>query len=346
VGETETIISRLNAVLSSPNPVAVFRDLRDHRERTTVLRNRVALTRKTLAAIDARATKQYDSGELEQVRARRRDLERSLGASPTEQEDIQKRQMLVVNQFSDLGRELSRLEVDLLGMEARITATDRFMTHSMKGQNTESTNAVRAELVTQKAAIADYRKRMKELGLQIETGKLQVGVGDQDFQREAALRKEYNDLVERERQILHGLGAQLDPQVDAAFQRVANVEVMLDQHDQLIDAIVAERSNEMRQVLDEEGAKLTGYRTRLASLEGESEEVVGGIALDNYRKVRQRFYDLVLRADVGVIDVSWAVREEHRVRGEALARERARALQALQDEYRDIMDEQRGSTGP
>jgi len=187
---------------------------------------------------------------------------------------------------------------------------------------------------------------VKELALQIETGRLQVGVGDQDFEREAALRKEYTALVEQERQILRGLGATLDPKVDAGFQRVAGVEAMLDQHDQLIDAIVAERSNEMRQVLDEEGAKLTGYRTRLASLEGESEEVVGGIALDNYRKVRQRFYDLVQRADVGVIDVSWAVREEHRVRGEALSRERARALKALEDEYRDIMDQQHGSTEP
>jgi hypothetical protein len=95
----------------------------------------------------------------------------------------------------------------------------------------------------------------------------------------------------------------------------------------------------MRKVLDEEGAKLTGYRNQLGTLEGQSEEVVGGIALANFRSVRQRFYDLVLRADVGIVDVSWAVREEHRVRGETLTRERARALKALEDEYRDIMDQ-------
>ena len=55
----------------------------------------------------------------------------------------------------------------------------------------------------------------------------------------------------------------------------------------------------MRGVLDEESVKLDGYRTQLGELETESEDVVGGVTLANFRKVRQRFYDLVLRADVG-----------------------------------------------
>jgi hypothetical protein len=67
--------------------------------------------------------------------------------------------------------------------------------------------------------------------------------------------------------------------------------------------------------------------------------VVGGVALLNFRAVRQRFYDLVLRADVGVIDVAWAVREMHRTNAEQLTRERVRAIQALEDEFRDILDQ-------
>ena len=343
VGETESIIARLNAALSSPNPVAVFRDLRDQRERTTALRNRALQARQKLSAIEARATKQYSSPELEQLRTRRHELEKSLNGIPTQQEDIEKRALLVVRQYEALHKDLSRLEVELLGMEARITATDHFVGRPGAGQDPAALGIVRAELTTQKAAIAEYRRQIKQLSLLIESGRLQVGVGDQDFERESALRNEYAQLVGRERQVLSALGARPDAKVDAGFQKLASIDNLLDRHDREIDAIVAERTHEMKQVLDEEGAKLVGYRTRLVSLEDESEQVVGGIALDNHRKVRQRFYDLVLRADVGVVDVSWAVREEHRIRTEALARERARALKALEDEYRDIMDEQRGS---
>jgi hypothetical protein len=47
----------------------------------------------------------------------------------------------------------------------------------------------------------------------------------------------------------------------------------------------------------------------------------------------------VLKADVGVVDVGWADREEHRTRIENLTRDRARALQSLDDEFSEIMDE-------
>jgi TolA-binding protein len=339
VGETESIVARLNGVLSSPNPGNVFRDLRNHRELIVALRNRLARVRKDLIALDAKQSAQYGSAELEQVRNRRRDLERSLVGAPTGQSDIQKRSTAVVNRYNDLGKALSRLEVELLGLEARMTATDRFMSDTAKGRDQQSTETVRAELTAQKTAIADYRHRIKDFSLQVEMGRMQVGVGDQDFSRDDGLRKEHAALVERERQILKALGARQDTALESAFRRLLSVESVLDQHDRNIDAIVTERVAEMRKVLDEEGAKLNGYRERLGALEGQSEDVVGGIALANFRSVRQRFYDLVLRADVGIVDVSWAVREEHRVRGESLTRERARSLKALEDEYQDIMDQ-------
>ena len=88
---------------------------------------------------------------------------------------------------------------------------------------------------------------------------------------------------------------------------------------------------------------LRRYRAALGSLEGETEDVVGAITYLNFNRVHDRFYDLVLRADVGKIDVSWARREDHRVRIDTLTRERARELQALDDEFRDVMDQNQGS---
>jgi hypothetical protein len=84
---------------------------------------------------------------------------------------------------------------------------------------------------------------------------------------------------------------------------------------------------------------LVGYRESLTQLDSETEFVVGGLALMNYRQVQKRFYDLVLKADVGVVDVGWAEREEHRTRIELLTRERARSMQSLDDEFREIMDD-------
>jgi hypothetical protein len=339
VGETEGIVTRLNAALASPSSVTVFADLRGQRERTTAVRNRLSRARKTLIAIDAKAAKNYGSAELEQVRASRRELEQKLGGAATEQEELAQRSLRVIKQFTSVSKELSRLEVDLLGMEARVAATDRFLQDTSKSRDPQAVEAVRAELVTQKAAIAEYRRRIGELTVSAEAGRLQVGVGDQDAQREAELRKRHAELVTRERQVLKSLGAKPDARVEDAFRRLASLEAAVDVMDHELEVIAAERVREMRVVLAEETTKLGGYRERLAVLQGESEIVVGGIALDNFKAVRQRFYDLVLRADVGVIDTAWAVREEHRMRAEMLSRERARDLKALEDEYRDITDQ-------
>jgi hypothetical protein len=90
--------------------------------------------------------------------------------------------------------------------------------------------------------------------------------------------------------------------------------------------------------VDEEAAHVVTYRESLAALEGETEEVIGAIAHQNFMDVRDRFYDMVLRADVGRVDVAWAEREEHRLRVDMLTRERQREMQVLDDEFSDIMD--------
>ena len=134
------------------------------------------------------------------------------------------------------------------------------------------------------------------------------------------------------------------PRPEPLFSRIARIEADLEQHDRLIDERVEERVADMRRVIGEESAKMVGYRETLATLEDETEDVVGAITYTSFSTVRDRFYDLVLRADVGRIDVTWALREEHRMRVDMLTRERSRELQALDDEFRDIMDE--GMTAP
>ena len=80
---------------------------------------------------------------------------------------------------------------------------------------------------------------------------------------------------------------------------------------------------------------IAGYRQQLTELEAETEDVVGAVTYDNFQQVQHRFYDLVLRADVGRIDVAWARREEHRMRVEMLTRDRAREMRMLDDEFRE-----------
>jgi hypothetical protein len=148
--------------------------------------------------------------------------------------------------------------------------------------------------------------------------------------------------VKRERQLAGSGGSSFD----AGYRRIASLETQLDQRDAEIADVVQRRIAEMLSVVDEETANLARYRVTLRSLEGETVDVVGAITYLNFNRIHERFYELVLRADLGKVDVSWARREDHRLRIDSLTRERARELQALDDEFRDVMDEQQGGGEP
>jgi len=344
VEETSDLVRRLNAAINAPNAVNIFADLRRHREVTVALRNRLSRVRRALITIEGESLGNA-TGELAQVRSERRRIERTLGRMPTAGDDFDVRNDQLLGRYRTLQRQLSRLEVELMGIEARAVATDRYLTDTADRQSDPSqADAIRNELATHEAAVEGYRAQIDELKDLIEIARIQVGVGDARYQRDDRRREEYTRLVERERALLASSGVRRPREIDTLFGRIAETEGVLARHDVLIDSVVEERTASMRVVIEEESANLRSYREQLLGLETEAEDVVGGVTYANFDHVRHRFYDLVLRADVGRIDVAWARREEHRMRVDMLTRERSQQLQALDDEFREIMDLS-GTTG-
>lgn len=339
VRETSELIVRLNGILNSRNRISAFRDLAEQRRTSIAIRNRIARLRRELVAADNTPA----TGELAQVRADRRRIEELLGRMPVSDTDFDARNTRLLDRYRDLERDLRRMEVELLGIEARITAFERYAADAAsRGEQVDESGrqALQTELTQQRGAVVQYRQAIDDLRIQIERARVQVGIGDDRYQRDAELREQYARLVARERELARAQGGGGNgARIDAALAKATRIEAMLDEKDRLIDEVVDERTAEIKRQVDEETVNVEGYRQRLAALEGESVDVIGTITYLNFGQIRQRFYDLVLRADVGRIDVAWAQREEHRMRTELLTRERTREMRALDDEFREIMDD-------
>jgi TolA-binding protein len=328
VNETTQLVERLTGALASPNRVAIFADLRRQLERSTQLHNRITRVRRGLLATEG------GSGELAEVRRQRRELERYLDNMPTTDEEIAAQDDEILGQIRRLERELARLEVVLLGIEARVTGIEHYLDSPNRTPVPDADAAVRAEAANHRASVREYRRQIQEIRIALESARLQVGVGDDRYRRQGRIREEYNRLIAREQELGGGGGRS-----DELLRRLQAAERRLDQRDGELERVANERATEIRRQVDEESQRIVGYQQTLAQLDTEAEEVVGAVTYHNFRLVQRRFYDLVLRADVGRIDVSWAVREEHRMRVEMLTRERQRELQALDDDFREIMDE-------
>ena len=339
VRETDDLAQRIKAVLAAPNRVSVFSDLRRQRERSTALRNRAARAQGSL--IDSEASAVPGSGpEVDRARAERRRLQAEVLRLPVNTEDFVDRDLEVLTQYRSAEQDLQALRVEILGLEARIVASRL----GLLAADPEKVNAeeLRGELAEQQAEAEAYQERLTAIRRQLEVGRLHVGVGDARYQADESTRDAFTNAIERERRVAGtGGGA-----YDSGYRRIAAIEAQLDQRDAQIDAVVQRRVSEMLAVVEEETSNLTRYRSALRSLEGETVDVVGAITYLSFNRIHRRFYDLVLRADVGKIDVAWARREEHRLRMDALTRERARELQALDEEFRDVMYEAEGGGSP
>ncbi len=336
VQETNELAERITAALSAPNRISVFSDLRRQRERTTGLRNRAARARVTLIEAESQARGDRP-GQVAPVRSRRREVQAAVMKMPVDTEDFVDRDMERLGEFRAAERDLQGLRIEILGLEARIVAS-RTGLPSIDPQKADP-QALAAQLAEHEAEIKEYEDQLIWIRRRLEVGRLHVGVGDKRYQADDVERNDFIDLVGRERQLAGSGGSQFDE----AFSRVAAIERRLDERDAELAAVVKRRVSQMLSTVEEETANLRRYRAALGSLEGETEDVVGAITYLNFNRVHDRFYDLVLRADVGKIDVSWARREDHRVRIDTLTRERARELQALDDEFRDVMDQNQGS---
>src|SRR5690606_31287525 len=186
VRETSLLVQRLTAAISQPNRVAVFADLRRQRETTTALRNRLVRLRQQALALESRGG--ASSPELEAVRTRRREIEALVERMPTSEEDFAQMDGQVLSRYRALERDLSRMEVDLLGMEARMAATERYLADTSGTRDASGDAAVRSELATQRRALDEYRAEIGQLRVLLEAGRLQVGVGDDRYEHQARLR--------------------------------------------------------------------------------------------------------------------------------------------------------------
>ena len=339
VRETDELAERITAALSAPNRVSVFSDLRRQQERATGLRNRAARARASFIDSEAGAVGDRRPG-VAGARARRRELQAAVMKMPIDTEDFIDRDLEMLEQYRAAERDLQALRVEILGLEARIVASRRGLLAI--DPDKADPEALRTQLAQHEAEVAEYEETLTSIRRRLEVGRLHVGVGDKRYQADDDKRDAFIAAVKRERQVAGSGGASYD----AGYRRIAAIESQLDQRDAEVAAVVRQRAAEMLTVVDEEIANLGRYRIALRSLEGETVDVVGAITYLNFNRIHRRFYDLVLRADVGKIDIAWARREDSRLRIDTLTRERARELQALDDEFRDVMDEPRGGGEP
>ncbi len=347
IRQSKQLVERLTTISSAASRVRAFPELLAGEEAALGLINRLSSARLAIArGLDDEEPSSLD-GEIGGVRKERRQLMAQVGGLPLSADDFSRRDSAGVRQWNKVSQELTRRSQELDALQATVNGLRRLLKEDAQrgvARDPLTLDRFHKEIDENERLIRRMRERHDELRRMIELGRAQVGLGDARFQHDADARDQFRKLVEREVELASQGQAGADTQRYAArvqplVREARGYEEQLVTIFKQLETQVEQRTAELREKIETERRNIEGYEQRLSALDSEARELVGQVAARNFGIVRDKLRTIVLRADVGITQQAWEVREEELERVRTLQTERARQEQLLDEELREVRDD-------
>ncbi len=176
-------------------------------------------------------------------------------------------------------------------------------------------------------------------------GRAQIGLGDARYQNDDAARDEFRDALDREVQLASGgaAGGSAQPlrRADRAASSRRPGSTRCSSPTRCNSSTRRWRRDRAAPGRRSTPSEPTWRSTSSSStrFDDEARDLVGHVAQRNFGFVRDELGKIVLRADVGITEQAWEVREEELDRVRTLQSERARQEQLLDEELKEVRDD-------
>ncbi len=286
-----------------------------------------------------------ERARLAALRGEREPMERRFTALPTTLEGWEARRERMQLRVDEVDREAHRLTYELQSLQAIGASIRQWVADSRPQRQTppdeerefllqlqaeiQTLTDLQAELASTRARLADERNAV-----------------DTALAGEQAIRVSYADSLRRERAVLREAESRADADVLVTLRRTQAMRQRMDRmHGRVTSARSAVREQLERQgrVIREkvvaEQKLLERYEAEVAAVSGDARLLVGRIAYDSIRRVRQQFYELELKADVGVVDVAFNEKQDKTTDIQTLSTQKDEALRELDADFQDVLSE-------
>jgi len=325
LASSEQTISRLQAVLAANDRTAIYPALDSRRSRIGQIQDDLVKMRSEL----------HDQlGGAGAETATRRQLAQQYASMPSPEQartDVVARERQEYDAIEQTSSEVSAAidSTQAMAVAIRKYAADTAATlpADLKA-NTAETLSVAA---TEAAAI---ERELRDIQRELVLGRDLAGVGDQAVVRAREVRRQLAAAQDAEFRTLAGRGGKLVGLADRAMKLAAQLAQIEGQIDGIADRGMAQA----KLVIAQESSLITEYKAERERLQAESRSLGGTVLAASFKDVKARFYDIVIRTDVGTVDVSWAQKEDADDDLKRLNLSRQRELKQLRDEFKGIID--------
>jgi tetratricopeptide (TPR) repeat protein len=281
--------------------------------------------------------------QLGALKQQQLEIKKRIDTLPTTTEQVRARKERMQTAIDALEKQAFQLGVEIQSQNAQLTAIRKFVddTRAQRKNRPEDEKAFLEKVTFEQRALEGMQVQLDELRAQLlsERNNADKAVGG-----EGQLKTEYAAVLDQERQLL----AQARQGLTGDAQKVLlRADVVRADCNALRDRVtrsktivrdrVAQKAQKLREQVLLEQQLLEGYRAEATSVTGETRNLVGRIAFDSFRRVHKSFYDLVLKADVGVVDVSFQRKQDKTSSIQKLASQKDRELKQLDEEFKEVL---------
>lgn len=354
IKDAEATIERLERALSSSSRIYIFPRLADKRTRATEILEEMFRIRLELVAKERKLIKEVattaDRSELNTLRARRKAAAEQLASLPGADVAYGKRIEQARNKFTVLDQKAAEVATIIDASRATLVALERYVEQE-KAAGRGPTNIFEARKAIEelKTEIADMSTELGKLRREAILAKDEAGTGDEVAMRARELRAQLRAALTAEHDYMTRFASNLTGSKRATARKIATmmrtsqaVTKKLDKVQETVDEIVEFALTDVRSSLVEEKTRLAAYKREFVEYEAESRVLGGDILAISFKVVRDKFYDVIIRSDIGVIDVSWSQKESIDELSARLGLDKLREMRTLREEFRDIIEDKRG----
>jgi len=286
-------------------------------------------------------------GGLAKAREARETLEARIEGLPRTPQQVEDRLERIRGRIAELDRHAFQLRFEIDSCTGAIAGSETWIERhrSELGGDAADRQELTDELRKHRAIIDGYDTELA--ALRQELAKVRDAQGGVDaMTEESRVRTEYLEAVERERAAAEEARGGVLAADQVLFERAdrghVRLGVLRSRARALKLGIAADatrRAEELRARIGAEKIALAAHGGTLEGVQAVSKDLLGQIAVRSIADVRSQFYRLVLKADIGIVDVAWSRKRQRLEKIQTLAIQKDAEVDQLDREYRAMLRE-------
>jgi TolA-binding protein len=348
VGEARELATRIIQALEERG-LETFPELQEGYTRADAVESGLTRVEQVLVAVESSAVLEHlnpeERKQLEAVRKERESLAQRFALLPTTQREVEERRQRMQSRVDELDREAFRLGYELQSLSAVATAVRKWVEDTRTERTTSPEEEVEflGQLQVEADALTELQGELDRTRARLADERSAVATY---VAGEELIRQQFYEVLQREHLLVASFAGRLPEDVAALMARVQDVRertgtlrTRVTTAKGVLRAQLERRGRLIRDKVQAEQRLLGQYDTEVAAVSGDARNLVGRIAFDSFRRVRQQFYDLVLKGDVGRVDVAFTRKQDKTVEIQKLSAQKDKELRALDRDFKEVLEE-------